>query len=53
MKWKLKNLIEKDLIEAIIGLAPKLFYGTGIAAALVIINKKTKDRKNKIIFINK
>ena len=48
-----KNLIEKDLIEAIIGLAPKLFYGTGIAAALVIINKKkTKDRKNKIIFIN-
>ena len=32
---------------------PALFYGTGIPAALLIINKKkSKDRKNKIIFIN-
>ena len=34
-----KALIENDLIEAIIGLPPKLFYGAGIPAALLIINK--------------
>jgi type I restriction enzyme M protein len=48
-----KQIIEEDLIEAIIGLPPTLFYGTPITAALVIINKKkTESRKEKIIFIN-
>ena len=48
-----KSILEKDLLEAVIGLPPALFYGTGIPAALLIINKKkSKDRKNKIIFIN-
>ena len=48
-----KGILENDLLEAVIGLPPALFYGTGIPATLLIINKKkTKDRKNKIIFIN-
>jgi type I restriction enzyme M protein len=48
-----KGILENDLLEAVVGLPPKLFYGTGIPAALLIINKKkSKDRKNKIIFIN-
>tara|TARA_B100001057_G_scaffold491229_1_gene581038 strand:- start:4775 stop:6490 length:1716 start_codon:yes stop_codon:yes gene_type:complete len=48
-----KNIIENDLIEAIIGLPNGLFYGTGIPAVILIINKnKSKDKKNKIIFIN-
>lgn len=48
-----KGLLDDDLLEAVIGLPPALFYGTGIPAALLIINKK-KDvhRKNKVIFIN-
>ena len=48
-----KGMLEDDLIEAVIGLPLALFYGTGIPAALVILNKnKSKERKNKIIFIN-
>ncbi|MDP7195385.1 MAG: N-6 DNA methylase, partial [SAR202 cluster bacterium] len=48
-----KGILDNDLLEAVIGLPPKLFYGTGIPAAMLIINKKkSKDRKNKIIFIN-
>jgi type I restriction enzyme M protein len=48
-----KGVLEKDLLEAVIGLPSGLFYGTGIPAALLILNKK-KDvqRKNKVIFIN-
>lgn len=48
-----KGILEDDLLEAVIGLPPALFYGTGIPAALLIINKaKPADRKNKVIFIN-
>jgi type I restriction enzyme M protein len=48
-----KGILEDDLLEAVIGLPSKLFYGTGIPAALLIINKKKLDRrKNKVIFIN-
>ena len=48
-----KGILDDDLLEAVIGLPPALFYGTGIPAGLLIINKK-KDvqRKNKVIFIN-
>jgi type I restriction enzyme M protein len=48
-----KGILEGDLLEAVIGLPTGLFYGTGIPAALLIINKK-KDasRKYKVIFIN-
>lgn len=48
-----KGILEDDLLEAVIGLPSALFYGTGIPAALLIINKKKpKDRKNKVLFIN-
>ncbi|WIF94089.1 type I restriction-modification system subunit M [Caminicella sporogenes] len=48
-----KGIIEDDLIEAVIGLPPNLFYGTGIPAALLIINKnKPVERKGKILFID-
>jgi type I restriction enzyme M protein len=48
-----KGILESDLLESVIGLPTGLFYGTGIPAALLIINKK-KDasRKDKVIFIN-
>jgi type I restriction enzyme M protein len=48
-----KGILDDDLLEGVIGLPPALFYGTGIPAALLVINKK-KDvqRKNKVIFIN-
>ena len=48
-----KGILEDDLLEAVIGLPSALFYGTGIPAALLIINKKKPaKRKSKVIFIN-
>lgn len=41
------------VIEAIIGLPPKLFYGTGIPAAILILNKNKPDElRDKVFFIN-
>ena len=48
-----KGILEDDLLEAVIGLPSALFYGTGIPAALLIINKmKPDERKGKVLFIN-
>jgi len=48
-----KSMIDEDLIEAIIGLPSALFYGTGIPAVIMVINKdKPKERKGKIFFIH-
>jgi len=43
-------LLERDLIEAVIGLAPNIFYGTGLAPAIVILRRlKPKARKEKVL----
>ena len=48
-----KGILEDDLLEGVIGLPSALFYGTGIPAALLIINKqKSPERKGKVFFIN-
>lgn len=48
-----KGLLEDDLVEAVIGLAPNLFYGTGIPACVLLINKaKAAERKGKVLFVN-
>jgi type I restriction enzyme M protein len=48
-----KGLIDANLIEAIISLPPGLFYGTGIPACMIIINKNKDEKlKDKIFFIN-
>lgn len=40
-----KNLVRRGLIKAIIGLPSNLFFGTGIPACIIIIDKKgAKDR---------
>jgi type I restriction enzyme M protein len=47
-----ENMIKEDIIEGVIALPPKLFYGTGIPGCILILNRKKPDkRKNKIIFI--
>lgn len=47
-----KKMIESDVIEGIIALPEKLFFGTGIPACIMILNKnKPRIRKHKIIFI--
>jgi type I restriction enzyme M protein len=48
-----ERLLKDDLIEAVIGLAPNLFYGTGIPGAILILNRaKPEDRKGHVLFID-
>lgn len=48
-----KKLLCMDLLEAVIGLGPNLFYGTGLAACVLIFRqKKAEDRKNKVLIID-
>ena len=34
-----QHLLERDLIEAVIGLGPNIFYGTGLAPAIVVLRR--------------
>ena len=54
-----RKLIEENLLEAVIGLPEKLFYGTGIPAAIMIFNKARKPwdqvedaRDRHVLFID-
>ena len=48
-----QGIIDKDHIEAVISLPAGLFYGTGIAACVLVINKsKSAAMKKQILFIN-
>jgi type I restriction enzyme M protein len=48
-----EGIIKDGIIEAIVSLPPHLFYGSGIPACVLIINKnKPREFKDKILFIN-
>jgi type I restriction enzyme M protein len=50
-----KGIIEDDLLEAVIGFPPNLFYGTGIPACVLVCRAKgakLDKRKDKVLFIN-
>ncbi|MCM3360367.1 class I SAM-dependent DNA methyltransferase [Niallia sp. MER TA 168] len=53
-----KNLLEADLVDAIVALPEKLFYSTGIPVSLWILNRNKKNnpqyrnRENEILFID-
>jgi type I restriction enzyme M protein len=48
-----EQILKNDLIEAVIALPSKLFYGTGIPAAILILNKnKSENKKNKVLIID-
>lgn len=47
-----KNLILKGYIKGIIGLPPNLFYGTGIPACLIIIDKENSDSRKAVFMID-
>lgn len=46
-----KNLIEKNHIDAIIGLPSNIFYGTGIPTIIMVLKKSSK-LTNDILFID-
>ena len=45
-----QQLIEENLLDAVIGLPEKLFFGTGIPAAILIFKKNKTD--DKVMFID-
>jgi len=48
-----KALIEMDLLEAVIGLGSNIFYGTQLAACVLVFRKtKKENRRDKILFID-
>ncbi|MEU8305655.1 N-6 DNA methylase [Actinomadura sp. NPDC048955] len=50
-----KAVIEADRLEAVIGLAPNLFYGTGIPACILILRgtaPRPASHRGKVLFIN-
>ena len=48
-----EQIIKNDLLEAVIALPAKLFYGTSIPAAVLIFNKnKPKEKEKKILIID-
>lgn len=50
-----RGFLDDDLIEAVIGLGPQLFYGTGIPACILVLRAKgakPAERRSKVLFIN-
>ena len=47
-KW----MVERGMLEAVIGLPQGLFYGTGIPASVLVINKKDAASRKDVLFIN-
>ncbi len=47
-----KNLLKRGLIKAIIGLPANLFYGTGIPACVIVIDKEGASSREGVFFIN-
>lgn len=47
-----KNLIQKGYIKGIIGLPANLFYGTGIPACLIVIDKEGAPARKAIFIID-
>ena len=47
-----KNIVKRGLIKGIIGLPPNLFFGTGIPASIIVIDKEDADKRNGIFMID-
>jgi type I restriction enzyme M protein len=51
-----EKMLRADVIEAVIGLGPNLFYGTGIPACVLVLRspggKTDLSRQNRVLFIN-
>ena len=47
-----KHFIDKGWLDAVIGLPPALFYGTGIPACILVMKKEDAAERNDVLFIN-
>jgi len=48
-----KKILGMDLLEAVIGLGPNLFYGTGLAACLLVFRRRKRpERRRKVLIVD-
>ncbi|WP_332744624.1 type I restriction-modification system subunit M [Hydrogenophaga sp.] len=47
-----KHFIDHGQLEAVIGLPSNLFYGTGIPACILVLNKAGAAQRQQVLFIN-
>lgn len=48
-----EKMLKDDVVEAVIGLGPNLFYNSPMESCLLVCRwNKTKNRKGKVLFIN-
>jgi type I restriction enzyme M protein len=47
-----RNFIERGVLEAVIGLPSNLFYGTGIPACILVLNRAGAAERKHVLFIN-
>lgn len=47
-----KHFIDNGYLQAVIGLPSNLFYGTGIPACIMVMNKAGREGRNSVLFIN-
>lgn len=47
-----RHFIDKGYLEAVIGLPSNLFYGTGIPACILVLNKAGAAERKHVLFIN-
>ena len=48
-----RDIVEADLFEAVIGLAPNLFSGASIPVAICVLNKaKPAERRGRVLFVD-
>jgi len=47
-----KLFIDRGWLEAIIGLPSNLFFGTGIPACILVLNKKGAANRQHVVFVN-
>ena len=47
-----RHFIERGVLEAVIGLPANLFYGTGIPACILVLNKAGAAERKQVLFIN-
>lgn len=46
-----EGMLREDLVEAVIGLPPNLFYGTGISAAIILLAKRKPESKRGAVLV--
>lgn len=48
-----RNILERDLLESVVGLGSNLFYGAGLSACILVFrSRKQTERQGKVVMID-